>query len=105
MRTTAIDDDRSEDKEAPIGYRTQSLDTVYAIECRLVDAWRRMTVREKADLLVDCCRMVEQLSLAGMRMRHPNADERELFLRAAGQRLGPDLVREVYGWDPATSNA
>jgi len=44
--------------------------------------------------------MVEQLSLAGVRLRHPNVDERELFLRAAALRLGRALMIEVYGWDP-----
>ena len=44
--------------------------------------------------------MVEQLSMAGVRLRHPNAGERELFLRTAALRLGRDLTIDVYGWDP-----
>lgn len=84
----------------PEGYRTQSPDTTYDIERRLVDAWRGMPAREKARQLLDCCRMVEQLSLAGVRLRHPNADDRELFLRTAALRLGRDLMIDVFEWDP-----
>jgi hypothetical protein len=35
------------------------------------------------------------------RRMHPEAGEREIFLRAAARRLGPDLVRRAYGWPPA----
>jgi hypothetical protein len=83
-----------------MGYRTQSRDTTYHVERRLVDAWRRMSSQEKARQFLDCCQMVDQLSLAGLRMRHPGVDERELFLRLAALRLGPELMREVYGWTP-----
>jgi hypothetical protein len=36
------------------------------------------------------------LSLAGIRHRHPQASERECFLRAAAIRLGVDTVRRIY---------
>jgi hypothetical protein len=71
-------------------------------ERRLVDMWRGRPIHQKADLLLGCCRLVEQVSVAGVRMRHPRADEHEVFLRCATLRLGSELVREVYGWDPAT---
>lgn len=98
----AATDHRSDEMEPPppIGYRTQSPDTTYDVERRLVRAWRGMPVCEKARRLLDRCGMVEQLSLAGVRLRHPNVDERELFLRAAALRLGRALMIEVYGWDP-----
>jgi len=41
--------------------------------------------------------MLRAFAKAGMRERHPNADERELFLRTARQSLGPELFRKVYG--------
>lgn len=81
-----------------MGYRTQSRDTTYHVERRLVEAWRRMSSQEKARQLLECCQMVDQLSLAGLRMRYPNSGERELFMRGAALRLGPELMREVYGW-------
>ena len=68
----AATDRRSDEMEPPppIGYRTQSPDTTYDVERRLVRAWRGMPVCEKARRLRDCCGMVEQLSLAGVRLRH-----------------------------------
>jgi hypothetical protein len=33
----------------------------------------------------------------GLRQRHPNASERELFLKLAQTMLGSELVRKVYG--------
>jgi hypothetical protein len=100
VKAPAADWDSGHAERPPIGYRTQSPDTAYDIERRLVDVWRRMSAGEKARQLLDCCRMVDQLSLAGARLRHPNADDRELFLRTAALRLGRDLMIEVYGWDP-----
>jgi hypothetical protein len=43
-----------------------------------------------------------RLSEAGVRRLHPDADDREVFLRAAARRLGRETVARVYGWDPAT---
>lgn len=34
------------------------------------------------------------------RALHPEAGEREIFLRVAARRLGWDLVERVYGWRP-----
>ena len=60
---------------------------------------------EKAARLVECCYAVDRLTRAGLRLRHPGATERELELRAAVMRLGRDLVRDIYGWDPAAHDA
>ncbi len=38
---------------------------------------------------------------AGMRLRYPSADEREIFLRAVATRVSPELMIRAYGWDPA----
>ena len=55
------------------GYRTQAADTTYPIERLLVKAWQDMPPWDKAARLVECCRAVEQLALAGLRVRHPGA--------------------------------
>ena len=36
------------------------------------------------------------LSLAGIRRRHPQAPERECFLRLAAILLGVDTTRQIY---------
>lgn len=90
----------AEEELAPAGYRTQAADTTYQIERLLVDTWRSMPPWEKAARLVQCCRAVEQLSAAGLRLRYPDAGEGELRLRAAALRLGRALMLDVFGWDP-----
>jgi hypothetical protein len=71
-------------------------DTSADIEQRQVDAWRRLSPLERLRLVSDTTRAVMNLSLAGIRLRHPQASERECFLRAAAIRLGVDTVRRIY---------
>ena len=33
-----------------------------------------------------------------VRKLYPHADEREVFLRVTARRLGPELMKAVYGW-------
>jgi hypothetical protein len=73
-----------------------SADTTAAVEQRQVDAWRRLSPLEKLRLVSDTTRAVTQLSLAGIRRRHPQASERECFLRLAAIMLGVDTARRVY---------
>ncbi|NJN82221.1 MAG: hypothetical protein HC802_08040 [Caldilineaceae bacterium] len=40
---------------------------------------------------------MRSLALAGLRQRHPNADEPELRRRLADLTLGPKLAAQVYG--------
>jgi hypothetical protein len=37
----------------------------------------------------------------GIRLRYPEADEREVFLRAVASRVSRELMIQAYGWDPA----
>lgn len=95
----------AEEELPPVGYRMQAADTTYSIERRLVHAWRRMPPWEKAGRLVECCHALEQLSIAGLRLRHPHASAHELRLRVAASRLGRPLILEIYGWDPDAQDA
>jgi hypothetical protein len=38
---------------------------------------------------------------AGIRRAHPDADDREVFLRRAARSLDRATMIRVYGWDPA----
>jgi hypothetical protein len=73
-----------------------SLDTCAAIERRQVEAWRRMSPAEKLQLVSDATQAVVDLSLAGIRRRHPAASDRECFLRFACIVLGGENARFVY---------
>ena len=55
-----------------------------------------MSTVEKAQLVSRMTIAVQELALAGIRERHPDASEREVFLRLAVFKLGPELVRKVY---------
>ncbi len=71
-------------------------DTTADIEQRQVDAWRRLSPLERLRLVSDTTRAVMDLSLAGIRRRHPEAAERECFLRLAAILLGVDTARRLY---------
>jgi len=57
-----------------------------------------MSPAEKAARVAALTRTACMLALAGLRSRHPAADERELLLRLAVLRLGAETVHRVYGW-------
>ena len=62
---------------------------------------RRRTPEQKlADVFALSQGLFEAVK-TGMRLRHPDADEREVFLRAVATRLPRDLMIKAYGWDPA----
>jgi len=61
-----------------------------------VELLRKMSPHDRARLASDITRAVEELCLAGIRLRHPQASERECFLRLALIKLGPDLTRKAY---------
>ncbi|HET6201940.1 MAG TPA: hypothetical protein VFI25_03960 [Planctomycetota bacterium] len=86
--------------EPPEGYRTQSLDTTYEIERLQIDLLRELPLWRKAEIISSLCRGAQELSLVGLRLRRPEADERELGLRLAAMRLDRETMVRVYGWDP-----
>ncbi len=55
-----------------------------------------MTPVEKAAAMSQATRDVVTLALSGIRRRHPDASDRECFIRLAALQLGPTLVRQVY---------
>jgi hypothetical protein len=64
----------------------------------LFELYRRMSPAEKVRACMDATAAANAFALAGLRQRHPLADQRELFLRLAVLRLGEELVAEAYGW-------
>ncbi len=47
--------------------------------------------------------MIRQLTEANIRREHPEATDREVFLRAAARRLDSETMRKVYGWPEDTA--
>ena len=82
------------------GYRPQARDTAEAADRKQFEIWRRMSPQERVDLFRSFNESVQELATIGIRMRHPNASEREMFLRLASTRLDRETMIRVYGWDP-----
>jgi hypothetical protein len=79
-----------------VGAKTLTLDTSPEIERLQIERWRNMSPAEKAALVSGLTQATCELALAGIRQRYPGASSRELFLRLAMLRLGPDLARKAY---------
>lgn len=71
-------------------------DTPRDIEQRQIDAWRRMTPTQKAELIVRTSQAARDMALAGIRDRYPQATPREQFLRLAILTLGRELASLAY---------
>ena len=56
-----------------------------------------MSPEEKLQRTFEFSTMVRNLAQAMLRNQYPLASEREIFLRAARQRLGADLFHKAYG--------
>lgn len=65
-----------------------------------LDLLRKMPAGDKLASVLDLSDFVFHLSEIGVRIHHPYADEREVFLRAAARHLGRDLMIRAYRWDP-----
>ena len=71
-------------------------DTSLEAECAQVELWRRMSPLEKLRVVTEIGWAVQQLSLAGIRLRHPDASDEECMLRLAVLKLGRQLACSVY---------
>lgn len=71
-------------------------DTSAAARQMQIERWRQMTAAEKLRQVGMLRASVLQLAGIGVRMRFPEAGEREVFLRVAELALGPALARQVY---------
>jgi hypothetical protein len=73
-----------------------SQDTPPDVERMQIEAWGRMSPREKAALVTGLTRAARTMAMAGVRYRHPHATPREQFLRLAIATLGPELAVAAY---------
>jgi len=73
-----------------------SSDTSPDAERLQVEIWRRMSPVEKVRVLTDITFAVQELTLAGIRLRHPDASDRECALRLTVLKLGRSLAARAY---------
>ena len=65
-----------------------------------LDLNHRLPVERKVAQIVEMYETMNAIYAAQERRSHPDADEREIFLRVAARRLGPEMVKKAYGWAP-----
>ncbi|MGD9903486.1 MAG: hypothetical protein AB7U83_08440 [Vicinamibacterales bacterium] len=71
-------------------------DTTPEVEARQVEGWRRMSPAEKLAAVTALSSAAREMTLAGIRHRHPEAGEREVVLRAAIVLFGAELAVAAY---------
>ncbi len=72
-------------------------DTQPEAERVLLELMRKAPSWRKAHMLGQMYHTMKQLTLSGLRQRHPQASEAELRRRLADLLLGPELAEKVYG--------
>lgn len=87
------------------GYRPQSDDTHPDLDRRVFDCLATLEPAQKFALFLDLQASTLAIAEAGIRLRHPAADDREVFVRRAALWLDPSTMRRVYGWDPQADPA
>jgi hypothetical protein len=65
-----------------------------------LDIQRRLTPEEKFRQVVEMYEAITAAQTVEVRRLYPAATEREVFLRVTARRLGPELMKKAYGWDP-----
>jgi hypothetical protein len=75
---------------------TLTSDTSVETERLQVALWRRMSPREKLRAVSELSRSVQRLSLAGIRLRHPDESDHECMLRLAILKLGRQRACQLY---------
>jgi hypothetical protein len=60
---------------------------------------RAMTPEERFRRTSELTMMIQKVAFAGMKRRHPDASDDEIWLRLAIDRLGTDVVKKIYGFE------
>ena len=72
-------------------------DTHPRMEALQIKLLRETPVARKMEMLGELNASARALAMAGLRARHPAADEAELKFRLACLLIGEELARKVYG--------
>jgi hypothetical protein len=78
-------------------YVPQAQDVSEQVDRAVFEGLRRMTPLQRLQVAANASRALHRLSVAGLRLRYPDASEEELFRRAGAVRLGPELTRWAFG--------
>jgi hypothetical protein len=72
-------------------------DTTPAAEARYAELLRARAPHERLAIAMSLTRATRELSLAGLRARHPAASEEELRVRLAVRLYGRAVAERIYG--------
>lgn len=57
-----------------------------------------MSPAQKMEIALELNRLADELALAGIAQRHPEADAHERCMRLLALKHGSELIRAAYGW-------
>jgi hypothetical protein len=74
-------------------------DTDPALEKVMIERIRQMSAAEKFHRIGQMNRFLEDLALAEIHRRYPDADEQECRMRLASRRVPAELLQKAFGWN------
>ena len=86
----------SDTRPSPVGCGASGADTSLPFDRLQIEAWRRMSPLDRLLAADALSREFQALLLAAIRNRHPDASERECFLRLAVIKLGRERAVQLY---------
>lgn len=67
-----------------------------------IELLRQKAPGERLAAALSLADLALKMAEAGVRKVHPEAADREVFLRVAARHLPRELMIRAYGWDPET---
>jgi hypothetical protein len=61
------------------------------------ELYRKMSPAQKIDMVFDAIHTGQALSIAGIKMQHPKANDDEVWHIWAKRHLGDELYNKIYG--------
>lgn len=77
---------------APVGYKTQSIDTSIDAEMYLFGLWRQMNLDQKEKLILRVFKKAAIFTLTGLKSVYPNASPNEIRYHYVQKRLGHNIA-------------
>ncbi len=84
------------DRRAPVGYKTQSIDTTIDAEMYLFSLWKSLALMQKANKLSSWTRGCLEMCLTGLKQRHPDASLARLRYEFARATLKSTFSDSIY---------
>lgn len=80
----------------------RATDTTAAAANLLYGRLRELSPAQRLAMMAAMSRSVCEIARAGIRSRHPHADEREVAIRLASLTIDAETMRKAFGWDVET---